>query len=75
MVTKPIRTLRDMRLEKRLTQADVAGKMKVSQAYYSLIERGEKPSEVSEAMKLINRMRLRSGRTGGGTQKAGRHKG
>lgn len=68
-------TLRAMRIGKRLTQAEVAKKMKVSQGYYSGIERGEKPVEVAEAMKLVNRMRLRGDRTAGGEQKAGRQKG
>ena len=68
-------TLRSMRLEKRLTQGEVASKMKVSQAHYSAIERGIKQSEVSDAMQTVSRMRLRSDRTGGGDQKAGRQKG
>lgn len=63
-----------MRLEKRLTQADVAQRLKVSQSHYSAVERGEKSSEVAEAMKLVSTMRLRGNRTGGGEQKAGRRK-
>jgi transcriptional regulator with XRE-family HTH domain len=73
MATKTA-TLREMRIEKRLTQAEVAARMKVSQSYYSLVERGSKPSEVDEAMKLVSRMRFRSDRTEGGTAKAGRQK-
>ncbi|MGH9773234.1 MAG: helix-turn-helix domain-containing protein [Candidatus Acidiferrales bacterium] len=34
--------LRSLRLQKRLTQEEVAGKLKVSQSYYSAIERGDK---------------------------------
>jgi transcriptional regulator with XRE-family HTH domain len=68
-------TLREMRLEKRLTQTEVAERLKVSQAYYSSVERGQKPSEVADAMKLVNKMRLRGDRTEGGGQKAGRQKG
>lgn len=75
MATRNIDTLRSMRLDKRLTQAEVAEKMKVSQAYYSQIERGQKPSDVPQAMKEVNKMRTRSDRTGGGEQKAGRQKG
>lgn len=71
MATKST-TLREMRLDKRLTQQDVATAMKVSQAHYSAIERGEKPRDVDEAMKTVNRMRSRSDRTGGGDLKAGR---
>ena len=67
-------TLRAMRLEKRLTQAEVAGKMKVSQSYYSQIERGEKRQDAPEAMQAISGIRKRGNRTGGGDQKAGRSK-
>jgi transcriptional regulator with XRE-family HTH domain len=73
MATKA-ETLREMRLQKRLTQAEVAEKLKVSQGYYSSVEQGKKPSEVSEAMKLVNKMRMRGDRTEGGEQKAGRQK-
>lgn len=73
MATKK-QTLKDIRLDKRLTQAEVAEKMKVSQAYYSAVERGRKPGEVTEAIKVINRMRFRGDRTEGGEQKAGRQK-
>ncbi|HUB88500.1 MAG TPA: helix-turn-helix transcriptional regulator [Dyella sp.] len=68
------KTLRVMRLEKRLTQAEVADKMKVSQSYYSQIERGEKRQDAPEAMKVISGMRKRGSRTGGGEQKAGRRR-
>ena len=71
MATKA-ETLRAMRLEKRLTQTDVADRLKVSQSHYSAVERGEKSNEVAEAMKLVNTMRFRGNRTGGGEQKAGR---
>ena len=66
--------LRSLRLEKRLTQAEVADKFKVSQAYYSAIENGLKPSEVAEAAKIVSRMRMRTDRTDGGEHKAGREK-
>ncbi|WP_454259289.1 helix-turn-helix domain-containing protein [Pseudoxanthomonas mexicana] len=64
MTTKK-QTLKDMRLDKRLTQAEVAEKMKVSQAYYSAVERGQKPGENTQAMQVINRMRFRGDRTRG----------
>jgi transcriptional regulator with XRE-family HTH domain len=73
-MTTKAETLRAMRIGKRLTQAEVAERMKVSQGYYSAVERGEKPAEVAEAMKLVNKMRLRGDRTAGGEQKAGRQK-
>ncbi|MDE2101647.1 MAG: helix-turn-helix transcriptional regulator [Patescibacteria group bacterium] len=74
MVTK-VQTLREMRLDKRLTQSEVADRLKVSQSYYSAIERGAKPGEVDTAMRSINRMRTRTDRTEGGSHKAGRQKG
>ena len=67
--------LRAMRIAKRLTQEEVAERLKVSQGYYSSIERGKKSTEIADAMKLINKMRLRGDRTEGGGQKAGRQKG
>ncbi|GAA0887321.1 helix-turn-helix transcriptional regulator [Rhodanobacter soli] len=73
MATKA-ETLREMRLQKRLTQAEVAERLKVSQGYYSAVEQGKKPGELSEAMKLVNKMRLRGDRTEGGEQKAGRQR-
>lgn len=66
------RELRLLRLNKRLTQEDVAKKLKVSQAHYSQIERGQKPKEILEAAEIVNRMRARTDRTSGGTKKAGR---
>jgi len=66
--------LRSLRLQKRLTQAEVAEKFKVSQAYYSAIENGRKPTEVAEAAKIVNGMRMRTNRTDGGGRKAGREK-
>jgi len=53
---------------------EVADKMKISQASYSSIERGEKPRAVEEALATINRMRTRTDRTDGGIEKAGRLK-
>ncbi len=64
--------LRSLRLEKRLTQAEVAEKFKVSQGYYSALELGRKsPSEVAEAAKVVNKMRTRTNRTDGGERKVG----
>jgi transcriptional regulator with XRE-family HTH domain len=65
---------RELRLDKRLTQEEVAEAMGVSQASYSAIERGEKPRGADEAISTISRMRLRSDRTDGGNEKAGRLK-
>jgi DNA-binding XRE family transcriptional regulator len=73
MATKA-KLVREMRLDKRLTQADVAAKMKISQASYSAIELGEKPRAVQEAVETINRMRTRTDRTDGGSDKTGRLK-
>jgi len=66
--------LHGIRLLKRLTQAEVATRLKVSQSYYSMIERGEKPAEISEALKVVSGMRKRTDRTAGGDSKAGRTK-
>jgi transcriptional regulator with XRE-family HTH domain len=73
-MAKQANVLREMRLEKRLTQEEVARKFKVSQGYYSAIERGEKPREIAEAQKVVSGMRTRTDRTDGGGQKAGRRK-
>ena len=66
--------LRALRLQKRLPQQEVADRLKVSQSYYSSIESGRKPGEVAPAEQVVNRMRLRTDRTGGGGHKAGRQK-
>ena len=66
--------VRELRLNKRLTQADVATKMRISQGSYSAIERGQKPRAVEEALTTINRMRTRTDRTDGGAEKTGRLK-
>ena len=66
--------LRTVRLDKRLTQEEVANKFKVSQGYYSAIERGQKPNEIAEALKVVSGMRARTNRTDGGGHKAGRQK-
>lgn len=68
-------TLKSMRLDKRLTQQEVADRMGVSQAHYSKIERGEKSQEVVEATQVVSRMRYRGNRTGGGVYRTGRKKG
>ncbi len=73
-MSKRTADLRAIRLEKRLTQEEVAAKFKVSQGYYSLIERGQKPGEVSAALLVVSRMRSRTDRTEGGSKKAGRTK-
>lgn len=73
-MTRQADVLREMRLEKRLTQEEVAHKFKVSQGYYSAIERGLKPREIADAQKVISGMRARTNRTDGGDQKAGRRK-
>jgi len=73
MATK-VQVTREMRLDKRLTQSEVATQMGISQASYSAIERGEKPRGVDEAMLTISRMRTRTDRTDGGTEKTGRLK-
>jgi transcriptional regulator with XRE-family HTH domain len=73
-MTTRAQDLRLLRLEKRLTQEEVAAKFKVSQGYYSAIERGKKPSEIAEALLVVNRMRTRTDRTDGGSKKAGREK-
>jgi len=66
--------LRAVRLEKRLTQEEVARKFKVSQGYYSAIEQGKNPQEITEALKVVSHMRPRFDRTAGGAQKAGKLK-
>jgi len=66
--------LRELRLQKRLTQEEVAARLKVSQSYYSSIEAGRRPGEIAQAEQLVNRMRLRTDRTEGGGRKAGRQK-
>lgn len=66
--------LRELRLQKRLTQAEVAAKFKVSQGYYSEIETGKKPSDVARAAQIVSKMRTRTNRTEGGGKKAGREK-
>ncbi|HYW54089.1 MAG TPA: helix-turn-helix transcriptional regulator [Dongiaceae bacterium] len=66
--------LRTLRLQKRLTQAEVAKNMKVSQSYYSAVERGEKLREITSALETVSKMRTRTDRTDGGNGKAGRIK-
>ena len=65
---------RDLRLDKRLTQEQVAEEMGISQASYSAIELGRKPRGADEAILTINRMRTRTDRTDGGSEKTGRLK-
>jgi transcriptional regulator with XRE-family HTH domain len=67
--------VREMRLDKRITQEEVAETLGVSQATYSAIERGDRSSKaVQEAMLAVNRMRTRTDRTDGGDEKVGRLK-
>ncbi len=73
MATKT-QLVRNLRLDKRLTQSEVAASMGISQASYSAIERGEKPRGVDEAFSIINKMRTRTDRTDGGREKTGRLK-
>jgi transcriptional regulator with XRE-family HTH domain len=73
-MSKRAHDLRALRLEKRLTQEEVADKFGVSQSYYSAVERGKKPREISEALKVVSRMRRRTDRTEGGGKNAGRAK-
>ena len=65
---------RELRLDKRLTQEQVAEEMGISQASYSAIELGRKPRGADEAILTINRMRTRTDRTDGGSEKTGRLK-
>jgi len=67
--------LRELRLDKRLTQQEVAESMGISQASFSGIEHGYKPRAIDEALRTINRKRTRTDRTDGGSVKAGRLKG
>lgn len=64
--------LRALRLDKRLTQEQVAAKLQVSRSYYSEIERGVRPRDIPLALRTVNRMRTRTGRTDGGELKVGR---
>jgi len=66
--------VREMRLDKRLTQGDVAKAMGMSQASYSTIELGKEPRGADEALLTISRMRARTDRTDGGSKKTGRLK-
>jgi transcriptional regulator with XRE-family HTH domain len=72
--SKAAKMLRSLRLQKRLTQEEVAERLRVSQSYYSAVERGRKPADVPGAMKAVNVMRRRMDRTAGGANKAGREK-
>ena len=74
VMSQKAKILREMRLDKRLTQAEVSEKMGISQSSYSALERGEKPRGIEEAIAAVNRMRTRTDRTDGGTEKAGRVK-
>jgi transcriptional regulator with XRE-family HTH domain len=73
-MTKGAQIARVLRLDKRLTQEQVAKRMGISQASYSAIELGRKPRAEQEALETINLMRPRKDRTDGGSEKAGRLK-
>jgi transcriptional regulator with XRE-family HTH domain len=66
--------LRKNRIDKRLTQSDVAKKAKVSPSYYGLVERGERPGEIPQMMAVVNRMKGTRSRTLGGSVRVGRSK-
>lgn len=73
MPLKTYELLKILRLEKRLTQSDVADKMTVSQALYSQIEKGEKEdNHIIDAAKAVSSTRTKTSRTGGGKKRAGR---
>lgn len=63
--------LRRLRLDKRLTQREVGEKMGVKQIDYSLIERGERPEGILDALRAVNAMRGRTSRTEGGRFRTG----
>ncbi len=69
-----VQMLRQNRIEKRLTQDDVARKAKVSPSYYGLVERGERAGDVADFMAIVNRMKGTRSRTLGGGERAGRKK-
>jgi transcriptional regulator with XRE-family HTH domain len=73
MPMKAFQLLKLLRLEKRMTQSEVAEKMDVSQALYSQIEQGEKEDlHVVEAAKAVSSTRTKTSRTSGGKARAGR---
>ncbi|GEM_PF-2318651 len=58
--------LKEMRLEKRLSQKEVAEKLEIPQHEYSEIERGvnlDSDVDVDEALKQVNMMRSTRSRT------------
>ena len=65
--------LRQMRLDKHLSQAQVAQRMNISQPLYSMIESGRRPELLKDVIRVVNGMRLRSDRTLGGAMRVGRH--
>jgi transcriptional regulator with XRE-family HTH domain len=64
--------LRVLRLDKSLTQEQVAAKLNVSRSYYSEIECGIRPRDIRQALRTVSRMRTRTDRTDGGAIKVGR---
>jgi transcriptional regulator with XRE-family HTH domain len=72
LVASQASNLRALRLDKRLTQEQVAAKLNVSRSYYSGIECGVRPRDIPQALRTISRMRTRTDRTEGGTVKVGR---
>ena len=71
-MTSQADNLRSLRLDKRLTQEQVAAKLKVSRSYYSEIECGVRPRDITPALRAVSRMRTRTDRTEGGSVKVGR---
>lgn len=66
--------LRRLRLDKRLTQREVGEKIGIRQIDYSLIERGERPDGILDALRVVNMMRVRTSRTPGGRFRTGHRK-
>jgi hypothetical protein len=63
--------LRALRLDKRLTQEQVAAKLNVGRSYYSGSECGVRSRDIPQALRTVSQMRTRTDRTGCGTVKVG----
>jgi predicted DNA binding CopG/RHH family protein len=63
-----------LRLQKRLTQGEAAGRLKASQSYHPSVESGPRPDEIAPDETVVKRMRLRSDSAAAGGIKAGRRK-
>ncbi len=66
--------LKDMRIEKRLSQKEVAKKLRIPQYKYSEIERGLNKPAVDEALKQVNNMRSTRSRPESGPDRVGKRK-